>query len=105
VMVTMVLLKVLWMYAWPRAEAFFALRRGSAIVPLVRGQWQVASGDSSHRSPLASHLKLFLPSLDADGFAGAFAGARVGLGALAANRQAATVAQATIVADLHQTLD
>jgi len=36
---------------------------------------------------------------DADGFAGAFAGAGVGLGALAANREAAEVADAAIAFD------
>src|SRR5688572_33113469 len=35
----------------------------------------------------------------------ALAGARVGLGALAAQRQAATVAQAAVAADFHQPLD
>src|SRR3990170_1391615 len=38
-------------------------------------------------------------------FLGAFSGARICLGALAANGQVATMAQATIRADFNQTLD
>ncbi len=48
---------------------------------------------------------LFLGALDADGFARAFAGARVGFGALTAHRQSATMADATIGLNFHQTLD
>jgi hypothetical protein len=46
-----------------------------------------------------------LLTLDADGFARAFASACVGLGALAANRQATTVANATVATDFYQTLN
>ena len=42
---------------------------------------------------------------DADGFAGAFAGARIGLGALAPDRQAAEVADAAVTFDALEALE
>src|SRR4051812_17365616 len=57
---------------------------------------------------LRSGAQLLLPRLLLAGHLhalGALARARVGLGVLAADRQAATVAQAAVAADLHQPLD
>jgi low temperature requirement protein LtrA len=56
-----------------------------------------------HGSARTSWSSAFL--LGADGLLGALARARVRLRALAANRQAATVAQAAIAADVGQPLD
>src|SRR5690606_26813266 len=43
--------------------------------------------------------------LSSNGFRRALTGAGVGVGALAANRQTATVAQTTVAAEIHQALD
>ena len=50
----------------------------------------------------ASLIHFFLPAM---GFGLAFAGARVGVGALAAHGQLAPVAKPTVAAKIHQALD
>ena len=54
---------------------------------------------------LAIYLFPSLLLLVRNGLLRALAGTRVGLGALAADRQAATVAQAAVAADFNQALD
>src|SRR5690349_16053591 len=56
-------------------------------------------------SLFAAHYSLGLLLLASDGLGRTLARARIGVGALAAHRQAAAMAQAAVAAEVHQTLD
>src|SRR5262249_42119655 len=90
VMVTMVLLKVAATWATPTTTFFFSfLRARGALAP-----------------PFAASAMLLRDLLLAgDRLGGALAGAGVGVGALAADRQSLAVTQAAIAAQIHQALD
>src|SRR3954471_22247153 len=86
---TIVLLNDVLMCAWPIGMFFFGRRRPRC-------------------GRFGAGLKLLLPRLLLPGHLHALralARARVGLGVLTADRQAATMAQGAVAADLHQTLD
>ena len=105
VIVTIVLLNVDWMCAMPLGTFFltFLLRlaplrpRGapSSIASAMAYARRLAG--SACAAPLAGLMHLAL--------ARALAGARVGVRALAAHRQALAVAQAAVAAEVHQALD
>jgi hypothetical protein len=107
---TMVLLNVLLMWAWPWATFFFSLRRtflapaagtalgGHSVTPEFSGR-----DLRSRRVTGASYLPTFF--LPATVLLRALAGTRVGVGALAADRQAAAVAQTLVAADLDLAAD
>src|ERR1700759_4598101 len=89
-MVTMVLLKVAATWATPTTMFFFSFLRARGALP----------------APFLSSailLRHFL--LAGDRLGGTLAGAGIGVGALAANRQALAVTQAAIAAQIHQALD
>src|SRR6185503_15845759 len=88
VMVTMVLLKVAATWATPTTTFFFSFLRGRP------------AGFFSATAMLLGHFLLA-----GDGLGRTLAGAGVGVGALAANRQALAVAQAPVAAQIHQALD
>src|SRR3954451_10058854 len=86
---TIVLLNDVLMCAWPIGMFFLGRRRPRC-------------------GRFGAGLKLLLPRLLLPGHLhalGALARARIGLGVLAADRQAATMPQAAVAADLHQALD
>src|SRR3712207_4533054 len=86
---TIVLLKDVLMWAWPTGMFFFGLRRPRC-------------------GRRGAGLKLLLPCLLLAGDLHALRAlprARVGLGVLAADGQAAPVAQAAVAGDLHEALD
>src|SRR4051794_984749 len=85
---TIVLLKLVLMWAWPKGMFFFTRRR-----PRPRAGLCCAT--------LLLHL---LPARDLHAL-GALARARVRLGALAVDRKATTVAKTAIATDLHEALD
>src|SRR5690606_9393709 len=89
-MVTIVLLKVLLMWAAPCGTFFFSRRR--VVLPLA--------------APFLA-ADIYLPGLllAGDRALGSLAGALVGLGPLAAHRQATTVSQTLVAADLDLAAD
>src|ERR1700712_4474785 len=91
VMVTMVLLKVAATCATPTTTFFFSFLRARGALP------------PAFLSSAMLLLRHFL--LAGDRFGRAFAGAGVGVGTLAADRQALTVTQVPIAAEIHQALD
>src|SRR3954470_6421349 len=90
VMVTMVLLKVAATWATPTTTFFFSFLRARGALPPAF---------------CASAILLGHFLLAGDRLGGALAGAGIGVGALAADRQALAVAQAAIAAQVHQPLD
>src|SRR6185437_16687343 len=92
VMVTMVLLKVAATWATPTTTFFFSFLRARGALP--------AGFFSSAAMGLLGHFLLA-----GDRLGGAFAGAGVGVGTLAADGQALAVAKAAIAAQIHQALD
>src|SRR5690606_28732211 len=110
-MVTMVLLNEAFTCATP-ALMFLRSRRRTRVVSVFailssgRSQrcptrkCQGSSTESTGRSPGASLLLLA-----GDRLGRTLAGAGIGMGALPMDRKAATVAQATVVAQVHQALD
>src|SRR5437763_15355734 len=113
VSVTIVLLKLVLMCAWPTAMFFLTLRRARGR----RGAGMVTSAgppaprpDDVFRHPASRDrsLRSLLGRLLPAGHllaAWTLAGAGVGLGALAPDRQAAAVTQPAIAADLLEALD
>src|SRR3954465_13232138 len=91
VMVTMVLLKVAATCATPTTTFFFSFFRARGALP------------PAFLSSAMLLLRHFL--LAGDRFGRAFAGTGVGVGTLAADRQALAVTQAAIAAQVHQALD
>src|SRR5471030_350815 len=92
VMVTMVLLKVAATCATPTTTFFFSFLRARGALP--------PAFLSSAAIRLLGHFLLA-----GNRFGRAFAGTGVGVGTLAADRQALAVTQAAIAAQVHQTLD
>src|ERR1700750_302272 len=88
VMVTMVLLKVAATWATPTTTFFFSFLRARP---------------ADFLSATAMLLGHFL--LAGDGLGRPLAGAGIGVGALAANRQALAMTQAAIATQVHQALD
>jgi hypothetical protein len=108
VMVTIVLLNVLLMCAWP-AETFFFSRRRGFFTPAVFGG---IAGSSSYRrfergviSRDGWAVLLGGLLLAGDGLLRALTGARVGAGALAVDGKTATVTDALIATDLDLATD
>src|SRR6476646_4638647 len=108
-MVTMVLLKLAFTCATPEVMFLRSLRltrtaSGLAnLRPDVR--YQRCRRPSSYIGVREGDSRPLLLLLAGDRLCRALAGARVGVRALATNRQATAVAQATIVAEVHQPLD
>src|SRR4051812_12729656 len=111
---TIVLLNDVLMWAWPTGTFFLTLRRprwgllGAGMVtsagrPAPRSDEDSRPPASRERS-LRSLLARLLLAGDRHAL-GTLARARVRLGVLAADRQAAPVAQAAVAADLHEALD
>src|SRR5689334_20420475 len=75
-----------------------------AATPIwANGEWRIANRASPTRhSPFATRQLLLLAG---DRLGRTLARARIGVGALTAHRQAATMTQAAIAAEVHQTLD
>src|SRR3954469_9352749 len=90
VMVMMVLLKVAATWATPTTTFFFSFLRARGALP---------------EPFLSSAILLGHFLLAGDRLGRPLAGTGIGVGALAANRQALTVAQAPIAAQIHQPLD
>src|SRR4051794_7970977 len=124
VMETMVLLNVLLMCAWPCATFFFSLRRTFLAPPAccrvlggISLSFLEVVGPVSHGTSLAHAVREARDWARADGLllAGlllacdratrALAGTRVGVRALAVDREATTVAQALVTADLDLAAD
>ena len=117
VMVTIVLLKLDWMYALP-AGTFLRSRRRALAGPRLRSATrgllrQFAESDVaetllrstlSWRSDSDLLLRRCLPAAGHSP-AGPLPRAGIGSGALAVHRQAAAMADAAVAADLHQPLD
>src|SRR5918993_542200 len=95
---TIVLLNVDLMWAWPSAMFFFSLRRG--LRAAVLGAAMCGSPESCGAGGGLARLLLA-----GDGALGTLARAGVGLRALAAHREAATVADALVGADLDLAAD
>src|SRR5271154_4365879 len=93
VMVMIVLLKVAATCATPTTTFFFSFLRARPVPAFFSAAAGAAMGLLGH----------FL--LAGDRLGRALARARVGVGALAADRQALAVTQAAVAAEIHQTLD
>src|SRR5262245_48783280 len=78
-------------------------RNASGYTLWANGEWRIANRVRPTRhSPFATRQLLLLAG---DCLGRTLARARIGVGALTADRQAATMAQAAIAAEVHQTLD
>jgi hypothetical protein len=78
----------------------------AAVVPAATPKTREADGqDANRNSPRHHQLFASLFLLAGDRLGRALARARIGVGALAAHRQTATMTQAAIAAEVHQTLD
>jgi hypothetical protein len=132
-MVTMVLLKVEWIYTLPCESVRFGFRppgrRGvpaglramspayslgfprSSGLPSVCNRFHSSDGKGSSalaiegKSPGLLLLGASASASPSDGLLGPFARAGIGAGALTPHRKTAAVPQASVATDLHQTLD
>src|SRR6266581_5129800 len=98
----MVLLKLAFTCATPEAM-FLRSRRRTRVASLPILTLSRIGAGCSAAVILSLFHSLFL--LAGDCFGGTFAGPRIGMGALTAHRQAASVTQAPVAAEIHQPLD
>src|SRR5512139_3810405 len=87
----------------------FPVISNAAVVPAAtpekaNGEWRTANRDLPY-SPFANRYSPNLLLLAGDRLGRPLARARIGVGALTAHRQTATMTQAAIAAEIHQTLD